>query len=601
MLAHAATAAAIATAHAARRVVTRAAVAEDEDWQLHPAPLPGPPRAEDDADALLAAVVVDLDAGGTGLGLAAAPSADERSALAARVALRAAALAAARAAEASELGALATAVEDATRALQAVRDTAAAASVERAALTPSAARRRLPPAPPRPDRVMTRDQGLAAWSTTLAHLAAVAAFPAAAARGGGGLRGGARAVAAFATRRAGALPRSALALVLGLGLEPPAEAVQAEGEGSAAAAPPPPAPPAPLAPWAPSPDSVCADLALPAPASLPGPAAAKFVEQAVLGLQGHFVACLLNPARSRRRHRRCLEDWVHVHQHALNAEADEEFAAWLTSPAGWPWAPPPPLGPGDHPHADAAVADHGSPLSAWTEEAACRAAAAHMGSGFGLSLYAPHEAAPVLWQLDHVCRRWERAVTALAVRWPSDREVEGGGKGGGRARGKARGRPPPPPPPPPAAAAAAADSVAATCRSWAVSSLLRAAAGLAAAGHAPPAPTEFAGGEQRFDARFAALSSLTVPPALAYEDYVASVDDASECGEGDEVFEGGERRWRAAHKLSPQHSSLHPSHYPPSRCRPRGRPHEVGPAGVRQRAGAGGPARAAGLPRRARA
>ncbi len=32
-------------------------------------------------------------------------------------------------------------------------------------------------------------------------------------------------------------------------------------------------------------------------------------------------AMCLNPARQRRRHRRAIEDWAHLHQHALNAEA----------------------------------------------------------------------------------------------------------------------------------------------------------------------------------------------------------------------------------------------------------------------------------------
>ena len=44
----------------------------------------------------------------------------------------------------------------------------------------------------------------------------------------------------------------------------------------------------------------------------------------------------LNRARQRRRHRRAIEDWAFLHQHALNAEASPDFAAWLRG-SGWAW------------------------------------------------------------------------------------------------------------------------------------------------------------------------------------------------------------------------------------------------------------------------
>ncbi len=44
----------------------------------------------------------------------------------------------------------------------------------------------------------------------------------------------------------------------------------------------------------------------------------------------------LNRARQRRRHRRAIEDWAFLHQHALNAEASPDFAAWLPA-SGWAW------------------------------------------------------------------------------------------------------------------------------------------------------------------------------------------------------------------------------------------------------------------------
>jgi len=195
--------------------------------------------------------------------------------------------------------------------------------------------------------------------------------------------------------------------------------------------------------------------------------AAKFVEQAVFGLQGWCVAALLNPSRSRRRHRRCLEDWVHVHQHALNAEGEGLFARWLESEDGWDWrlpasssasasaegkgdggdggdnsdddgdnknstaaaaasAPRPPPRPAAAAAAplsptDAAIVDHASPLSCWVEEQACRGWRDHLLSGFALDLYAPHEAAPVLLVAEHLERRAEGAAGALAERYPFGR------------------------------------------------------------------------------------------------------------------------------------------------------------------------------------
>lgn len=53
-------------------------------------------------------------------------------------------------------------------------------------------------------------------------------------------------------------------------------------------------------------------------------------------LQGWCQAMCLNRARQRRRHRRAIEDWAFLHQHALNAEASPDFAAWLPG-SGWAW------------------------------------------------------------------------------------------------------------------------------------------------------------------------------------------------------------------------------------------------------------------------
>ena len=518
-----------AAAAAATALVQRGAVAEDEDWQLHPQPVPGDDGGE--AEAGLSAIVAALAGGASGeeLGLEGDPTDEERAALAARLTWRAATLALLHAARDADTAALATAIEAAGAALSRVHETAAAAATA-STLDPAAARAVLPPTPPRPDRFLDRTAGLVAWRVTLDDLAGVASFGDAADAAGGGLRGSARALASYTSRRAGAVPRSALAMVLGLGLD-----VTGGGDadnGDAAVADPPTHPPLPL--WAPSLASVAADTGMPFP-DPPGAMATKFLEQALLGVQGFCVASLLNPARSRRRHKRCLEDWVHVHQHAANAEACVDYGDWLAG-SGWRWDPPALPPPGAPPPPDAAVAEHASPLSAWVEEAACRAALAHIGAGWRLELYAHHEAPALLWHADYLGRRAEGAALALALRWPPQQVA--------KPRGR---RAPPPPSPTPHAVTIYADACAHTLRRTVAGALMRAAAAVAARGGRSVAPSEnaFNGGAERFTARFAALGGLTVPPPLAHADYVAAVEGASE------LCLGGEKRvvgWKQARR-----------------------------------------------------
>ena len=48
----------------------------------------------------------------------------------------------------------------------------------------------------------------------------------------------------------------------------------------------------------------------------------------------------LNRARQRRRHRRAIEDWFHLSEHAISADGSPGFQDWLHSPASpWHWPP----------------------------------------------------------------------------------------------------------------------------------------------------------------------------------------------------------------------------------------------------------------------
>ncbi|KAK9803567.1 hypothetical protein WJX72_000681 [[Myrmecia] bisecta] len=57
----------------------------------------------------------------------------------------------------------------------------------------------------------------------------------------------------------------------------------------------------------------------------------------VCEVAGWCQAMCLNRARQRRRHRRALEDWAHLIQHAINADVSDSFRAWLPT-SGWRWS-----------------------------------------------------------------------------------------------------------------------------------------------------------------------------------------------------------------------------------------------------------------------
>lgn len=44
----------------------------------------------------------------------------------------------------------------------------------------------------------------------------------------------------------------------------------------------------------------------------------------------------MNRARQRRRHRRAIEDWARLYEHALNADLSPDFREWLSG-SGWQW------------------------------------------------------------------------------------------------------------------------------------------------------------------------------------------------------------------------------------------------------------------------
>jgi hypothetical protein len=55
-----------------------------------------------------------------------------------------------------------------------------------------------------------------------------------------------------------------------------------------------------------------------------------------LQVQGWCQTLCLNRARQRRQHRRHIDDWAHLLQHAMNADTSPPFVDWLAaSPLRW--------------------------------------------------------------------------------------------------------------------------------------------------------------------------------------------------------------------------------------------------------------------------
>lgn len=57
-------------------------------------------------------------------------------------------------------------------------------------------------------------------------------------------------------------------------------------------------------------------------------------------VQGWCHSMCLNRSRQRRRHRRGMEDWANLLEHALNADASPDFRDWLHHRSAWQWQPP---------------------------------------------------------------------------------------------------------------------------------------------------------------------------------------------------------------------------------------------------------------------
>ncbi|KAK9845848.1 hypothetical protein WJX81_004103 [Elliptochloris bilobata] len=324
----------------------------------------------------------------------------------------------------------------------------------------------------------------------------------------------------FAATLPGALARSALHCAVA-GRHPGPWGGSGGGDSGAGAQ-------TPRQPWQFGQAMVCEAVGLP-PAGLPGTEAQLFVDQAVIALRGWCQAMCMNRARQRRRHRRAVEDWAFLHQHALNAEASSDFAAWLPA-SGWAWKGDPAV-PG--------------PLAAWVEKECADVLLQHLLLGFELGVYAPHEHCMLFWYCDYLFGTLQQAALALIAARPPPGSLPppfrsaspnpnpqkgpalpgargaaaAGAKGKSAAKRANVGR---------AGASVPFDLLSQEAREAGLERALcqahmRLAAGLARAGRLRPGGGPFNVEAQRFEQRFSALHRLLHPEPLDYSQFASAV------------------------------------------------------------------------------
>ncbi|GLC42304.1 hypothetical protein PLESTB_000661600 [Pleodorina starrii] len=311
---------------------------------------------------------------------------------------------------------------------------------------------------------------------------------------------------------------------------------QSQAEAAAAAA----ATPA----WVPTKEMIAGACRVPYKAGLPEEAE-LFFEQALIAASNVFQAMLMNRCRSRRRLRRCLDDWLNMYHHGFNADLTPAFREALRG-AGWRWRWGPTEGQ--------APEEEQGPLSTWVEVQTALTQLHHLLMGFELELYEPLEYDMIYWYCDYLCTCAVGAYSVILQRCPPPKPPQppppqshspAGGAGLGRGLGRGRGLGAAGGGRDPAAAAAAAAAAMAkyereqaqlryeVCEVEALQQLcqgmLRLMAGLRMAGAVPEprSPPPFNGGAQRFEQRFASFSQLVRPPPLTHSDYLASMDPGS--------------------------------------------------------------------------
>ncbi|KAA6425235.1 MAG: hypothetical protein FRX49_04730 [Trebouxia sp. A1-2] len=283
--------------------------------------------------------------------------------------------------------------------------------------------------------------------------------------------------------------------------------------------------------WVPRAPMMCAHLCLPPPNQLPGPEVRQFVDQVCIAVQGWCLAMCVNRSRQRRRHRRAMEDWNNLLEHALIADASPQFQDWLHHRSSWQWQPPPEQA--DHPE------EALGPCAAWVEKGCAAVLLQHFLLGFELDLYQPKEFCMIYWYCDYL--HGTVAVTApqfLNVQPQSGAPIspsKGGlpalsAKSGKHAskRSSTKGK---------AASKAAPQAFDTGHLKYTVQEvhkaqvgrqmcqgLMRVATGLMACGSIPNPDMPFNSETTRYEQRFGSFAFMQRPMPLLYDQYTAAMD-----------------------------------------------------------------------------
>lgn len=283
--------------------------------------------------------------------------------------------------------------------------------------------------------------------------------------------------------------------------------------------------------WVPGAPMMCAHLCFPQPNHLPGPEVKLFVDQVCIAVQGWCLAMCVNRSRQRRRHRRAMEDWSNLLEHALIADASPWFQDWLHHRSSWQWQPPPEQA--DHPE------EALGPCAAWVEKGCAAVLLQHFLLGFELDLYQPKEFCMIYWYCDYL--HGTVAVTApqfLNVQ-PQSGAPASPSKGGlpalsaksgkhtskkSSAKAKAASKPAP----------QAFDSGRlkytvqevhkAQVGRQMCQGLMRVATGLMACGAIPNPDMPFNSEATRYEQRFGSFAFMQRPMPLLYDQYTAAMD-----------------------------------------------------------------------------
>ncbi|KAG2496391.1 hypothetical protein HYH03_005618 [Edaphochlamys debaryana] len=596
---------------AVRDLIIAGAVCEEEDMNVFTAGIPFEPAAapEGGREAALAA----LDAATAAADAAATAGSDPHAAaLAARLRFRKAlslGLAAAAGESPEEVRSAAARFAEAREQLPAIRESAApeppppaapavpldakaraAAAAAAAALGPPAPgfcmdvnRHLLGPAPPRQVQLLTVSQSLSYFDKLLGHLELAVGVTEAV----HDYRSLQLFLWRFARQGPGSVSRSLLHWMLlperWKAKETPEEAqpaasasgsapalpprkkggkgAAANGTGAAAAKKEAPAPSV-EPPWVPSKRMIAAACQLPYKEGLPEEAE-LFYEQSVIAVSNWAQAVLMNRCRSRRRLRRCLDDWANMYHHGYNAEVVPAVQAMVKA-SGWRW-PIPSAG---------TEGEISGPMTTWVEYETAGTMLHHLLLGFEQELYEPHEYDMIYWYCDYLCtaminafsQTMQLAPPAQPPKVPPSAAGGAGGRGLGRGLGgRGRGR---------EALRAEAENAAARFELEQVQlrfavveveamqqlcqGMLRLMVGLKMAGCiSQPHPPPFNGQTERFEQRFAAFGQLMRPLPLTPQEFVASMDPQGR-GAGD-MLALASRQFKEARNRMPMLRTYAPS------------------------------------------